>query len=104
MPRVYSGVATGRENIPLEEHEVNLLERISDQGGAVRMPVIEFKSLKPKDAEALKAMIDTLRDLEQRGYVLAEVDDARSEIRVSLLEPSIMLLEARNCLKGQKKE
>lgn len=100
--KVYAGVVNDLDKRPLEEHEIKLMERIlRDTGGRVRIPVIPFSELKPKDAEALKGMIDCLRELEHRGFLEAETDDARSEIRVTLLEPAIMLLEARGCLKNR---
>lgn len=102
--KVYQGVQHEDQNRPLELYEIHLLEKVADEGGAVRIPVISFKSMKPGDAKALKAMIDCFRQLEQWGYVLAEVDDARSEIRVSLQERAIQILEARGALKGQTKQ
>lgn len=98
--QIYKGVAHDLGKRPLEEHEIKLMERIlRDTGGRVRIPVVGFGEMKPKDAEGLKGMIDCLRELEVRGYVEAEVDDARSEIRVTLLEPALILLEARGCLR-----
>lgn len=100
MPHVYRGIDPAAiENRPLEEHELNLMQRIMDEGGRVRLPIADFRSMKPAQVAAIKAMIDTLRELETRGLLEAEPDDARSEVRVTLLTPGVTLLLARNCLK-----